>query len=122
MIKVAIPILHISDPALAECFYCGELGFEKTFAYQPFGETGPCYFGIVRDGVSIHLSSFPGDGVAGSAVSLKVDNLDKLFEEYNAKHIRIDLPPTDQSWGNREMYINDPDNNSIRFIQWSSGQ
>ena len=122
MIKVAIPILHISDPALAERFYCSELGFEKTFAYQPFGETGPCYFGIVRDGVSIHLSSFPGDGVAGNAVSLKVDNLDKLFEEYNTKHIRIDLPPTDQSWGNREMYINDPDNNSIRFIQWSSGQ
>jgi len=122
MIKVAIPILHISDPALAERFYCGELGFEKTFTYQPFGETGPCYFGIVRDGVSIHLSSFPGDGVAGNAVSLKVDNLDKLFEEYNTKHIRIDLPPTDQSWGNREMYINDPDNNSIRFIQWSSGQ
>ena len=122
MIKVAIPILHISDPALAERFYCGELGFEKTFTYQPFGETGPCYFGIVRDGVSIHLSSFPADGVAGNAVSLKVDNLDKLFEEYNTKHIRINLPPTDQSWGNREMYINDPDNNSIRFIQWNSGQ
>jgi catechol 2,3-dioxygenase-like lactoylglutathione lyase family enzyme len=30
--------------------------------------------------------------------------------------VPIELPPTDQTWGNREMYVNDPDGNSLRFI------
>ena len=122
MINLAIPVLHISDPVLAENFYCGQLGFTKGFEYRPFGENGPCYMGIARDGVSLHLSSFSGDGVAGNAVVLIVENVDELYKEYNQKGIRIDLPPTDQSWGNREMYIKDADNNSIRFTQWMEEQ
>jgi uncharacterized glyoxalase superfamily protein PhnB len=50
---------------------------------------------------------------------LIVDNIDKLYEEFVKKGVKIDLEPTDQSWGNREMYIADSDNNSIRFTQWS---
>ena len=119
MIKVAIPLLYISNPALAENFYCNQLGFEKTFTYQPFGETGPCYLGLVRDGVRIHLSSFPEDGKAGNAVVLIVDNVDILYNEFVKKGVQIDLAPTDQSWGNREMYTKDGDNNSLRFTQWS---
>jgi uncharacterized glyoxalase superfamily protein PhnB len=120
MIKLTIPLLHISDPVSAEKFYCDQLGFQKTFDYRPFGNTGPCYFGIIRDGIRIHLSSFPEDGRAGNAVVLVVDNVDQFYEEYNQKGIQIDLPPTDQSWGNREMYVKDGDNNSIRFTQWEN--
>jgi uncharacterized glyoxalase superfamily protein PhnB len=118
MIKLAIPVLHISDPLAAENFYCNQLGFEKTFSYSPFGEKGPYYMGMVRDGVRIHLSSFPGDGVAGNAVVLIAESVDVLYDEFVSKGVKIDLPPTDQSWGNREMYIADADNNSIRFTQW----
>jgi uncharacterized glyoxalase superfamily protein PhnB len=119
MIQVAIPLLHVANPVLAEKFYCDQLGFKKTFAYQPFGETGPCYFGLIRDGVRIHISSFPEDGKPGNAVVLVVDNVDMLFEEFVTKGVQIDLTPTDQSWGNREMYIKDGDNNCIRFTQWA---
>ena len=122
MIKLAIPLLHVSDPNAAERFYCDRLGFEKSFAYRPFGESGPCYLGITRDGVSLHLSSFPEDGVAGNAVALIVDNIDELHKEFVEKGVKIDLEPTDQSWGNREMYIKDADNNSIRFTQWSNSE
>jgi len=118
MIKLAIPLLHISDPLLAEIFYCDKLGFTKRFDYRPFGADGPCYFGMMRDDIRIHLSSFPEDGKAGNAVVLVVDDVDALYKEYSQKGIRIALPPTDQSWGNREMYIMDADNNSIRFTQW----
>jgi len=118
MIKLAIPLLHISNPLLAETFYCDTLGFTKTFDYRPFGIDGPCYFGLMRDGIRIHLSSFPEDGKAGNAIVLVVDDVDTLYKEYSEKELRIDLPPTNQSWGNREMYINDADNNSIRFTQW----
>ena len=118
MINLAIPLLHISDVIAAEAFYCDQLGFEKTFTYRPFGESGPCYLGVIRDGVRIHLSSFPEDGTAGNAVVLIVDNVDALHDEFLLKGVKIDLEPTDQSWGNREMYIKDGDNNSIRFTQW----
>jgi len=118
MIQRAIPLLHVSDALTAENFYCTQLGFTKTFTYQPFGVQGPCYFGLMRDGVNIHVSSFPGDGKAGNAVVLLVDNVNSLYEEFLSKAVNIDLIPTDQSWGNREMYIKDSDNNSIRFTQW----
>lgn len=120
MIKLAIPLLHVSDPFASENFYCSKLGFSKTFSYRPFGNDGPCYFGISRDGVSIHLSSFPGDGRGGNAIVLVVDNVDVLYAEFVGKEVKIDLEPTDQSWGNREMYVEDPDNNSVRFTQWQN--
>jgi uncharacterized glyoxalase superfamily protein PhnB len=50
---------------------------------------------------------------------LIVDNVDSLYDEFVAKGVQIDLVPTNQSWGNREMYIKDGDNNSIRFTQWT---
>ena len=120
MIKLAIPLLHVSDPISAESFYCHQLGFMKTFTYCPFGKSGPHYFGLSRDGVRIHVSSFPEDGKPGNAIVIIVDNVDNLYNEYVLKGVKIDLTPTDQSWGNREMYITDGDNNSIRFTQWTN--
>jgi len=118
MIKLAIPLLHVSDPVAAESFYCNKLGFEKSFDYRPFGNDGPCYLGLIRDNIRIHLSSFSGDGKPGHAIVLIVDDIDALHKEFISKDVQIDLPPTDQSWGNREMYVCDADNNSIRFTQW----
>jgi catechol 2,3-dioxygenase-like lactoylglutathione lyase family enzyme len=54
-------------------------------------------------------------------VYLLVDDVDGLHEELLRKKVRIDLEPTDQTWGNREMYVKDPDGNSIRFIRPSGG-
>lgn len=72
--------------------------------------------GISSDGVWLHVSSFPGDGVAGGVVGLIVDDVDALHEELVARGVPIALAPIDQTWGNREMYVRDPDGNSIRFI------
>jgi hypothetical protein len=77
--------------------------------------------GLSRDGVELHVSSFSGDGVSGGVAFLLVDDLDGLHTELVAKGVPIALEPTHQSWGNREMYINDVDGNSIRFVQENSG-
>ena len=116
MFKFAIPVLHVSSSAAAAEFYCDRLGFSQEFAYRPFGGLDPCYMGLTRDDVRLHVSSFSGDGVAGGVVFLVVRDVDELFKELKDKSITIDLEPTDQSWGNREMYIHDPDGNSIRFV------
>ena len=116
MLKFAIPILHVTNSAEAEKFYCDGLGFRQSFAYRPFGGADPCYMGLTRDDVELHLSSFSGDGVAGGAVFVGVESVDELHKELKTKGVIIDMEPTDQSWGNREMYVHDADNNSIRFV------
>ena len=117
MIRRAIPLLHVSNAAEAMRFYCHGLGFQLEFEHRPEGVTGdPCYLGVSRDGVWLNLSSFPGDGVAGSVINLMVDNVDKFFAEFTAKDVHIDTAPVDQSWGSREMYVKDADRNCLRFI------
>src|ERR1700739_1746344 len=117
MIRRAIPLLHVSNAALAIEFYCHGLGFQLEFEHRPEGVTAdPCYMGIVRNGVWIHLSSFNGDGVAGGVANLIVNNGDELYAEFTARQVHIDRPPVDQTWGSREMYVKDADKNCLRFI------
>ncbi len=118
MLRLAIPVLHVSDSAAAEAFYCDRLGFRRRFAYRvDESRPDPCYLGLERDGVTLHVSSFSGDGTSGGVVFLLVDDVDGLHAELVAKGVPIALEPTDQTWGNREMYIEDPDGNSIRFVR-----
>ncbi len=116
MIKLAIPVLHVSNSAAAEEFYCNRLGFQLEFANRlDAAKPDPCYMGISRDGVWLHVSSLSGDGVSGCAVNLWVDDVDALHAEFVAKDVPIDVGPVDQTWGTREMYVKDADSNSIRF-------
>ena len=118
MLRLAIPVLHVTSAARAEAFYCGRLGFERRFVYRPDpSREDPAYLGVSRDGAALHLSSFSGDGVAGAAVYLVVDDVDTLHAELAERGVEVGLEPTDQSWGNREMYVADPDGNSVRFAQ-----
>src|SRR5260370_932081 len=120
MFKLAIPVHHVSSAATAEEFYCDRLGFHQEFAYRiDDARSDPCYMGLTRDGVELHVSSFSGDGVYGGV--FLVEDVDALHEDLVAKGIRITLKPTNQSWGNREMYVIDPDGNHIRFVQDGGG-
>jgi catechol 2,3-dioxygenase-like lactoylglutathione lyase family enzyme len=114
-LHTAIPVLHVSRSVDAEAFYA-KLGFTQAFAYRPDETKDPCYMGFIRDGVQFHVSSFPGDGVAGGVVAFLVDDVDALHAEFVGRGVEIHLPPTDQTWGNREMYVTDPDGNSVRFV------
>jgi len=117
MLQIALPVLHVTSSKAAEDFYCGLLGFQKEFEYR-IDETkaDPCYMGVRRDKACIHLSSFSGDGVVGGIAFILVDDVDALHREFKEKNIAIHLPPTDQSWDNREMYVKDADGNSLRFV------
>ena len=116
MFKHAIPVLQVSSAEEAQAFDCGRLGFSLDFEMrlgEPAGD--PCYMGVTRDGATRHLSSFSGDGVAGGVVNFRVDDVDALHRELLAKGVAIDSGPVDQTWGNRELYVRDPDGNSLRF-------
>jgi hypothetical protein len=77
--------------------------------------------GLERDGVVFHVSSFIGDGVSGGVAMFVVDDLDALHGELIQRQVAIDVEPTNQSWNTREMYLQDPDGNSIRFRQGPAG-
>lgn len=118
MLKLAIPLLHVSSSERAEAFYCQRLGFQRTFVYRVDDrKPDPCFTGLIRDGVKLHVSSFPGDGCFGAVAAFLVEDVDRLHAELVARGAPISLCPTDQTWGNREMYVEDPDGNKIRFVQ-----
>jgi len=118
LLKLAIPVLHVSNSIAAEEFYCKRLGFRREFAHRvDDAKSDPCYMGLTRDGVWLHVSSFSGDGIPGGAVNLIVDDVDALHAELVEKGVRIDTGPVDQTWGTREVYVKDADGNSIRFIE-----
>jgi catechol 2,3-dioxygenase-like lactoylglutathione lyase family enzyme len=118
LLKFAIPLLHVSNSAAAEDFYCNRLGFRREFAHRAdAAKPDPCYIGVSRDGVWLHISSFSGDGISGGVANLIVDDVDALHAEFVAKGVQIAVGPVDQTWGTREMYVKDADGNSIRFIQ-----
>jgi len=100
LIKVAIPLVHVNSSVVAEEFYCTRLGFRREFAHRgDEAKADPCYTGVSRDGVWLHVSSFSGDGVSGGVVNLIVEDVDALHAEFVGKGVRIDTGPVDQTWG-----------------------
>jgi uncharacterized glyoxalase superfamily protein PhnB len=112
----AIPVLRITNSSVAEAFYCEKLGFHLDFSV-PANEKqqDPCYMGVSRDEAIMHLSSHAGDGVTGCVVLILCHDVDAVYAEFVAKGVAIHLAPVNQTWGMRELYVRDPDGNSVRF-------
>ena len=72
----------------------------------------PPTFGCVRrDGVEVFLSQ---EGlVAGMQLSVFVQDVDALHEEYKRSGAIIRRPPTDMPWGVRRMDVDDLDGHSL---------
>jgi uncharacterized glyoxalase superfamily protein PhnB len=120
MLQHAIPVLRVTNSTAAEDFYCSGLGFQRTFCWPPTEQSEPRYFGVNRDGVELHISSFPGDGTPGTTVFVLVDDVDLLHRELLSNGVHIDTAPIDQTWGTREMFVKDADRNCIRFASRSA--
>jgi uncharacterized glyoxalase superfamily protein PhnB len=115
---MAIPVIRVSSSIAAAAFYGSKLGFSQVFAYRPdASKEDPCYMGLSRGSVLIHVSSFEANGPTGVSAAFIVANVDALHSEFLNRGIEIHMAPTDQTWGNREMYLRDPDNNKLAFIQ-----
>ena len=82
MIKSAIPLLHVSNSAAAQKFYCDRMGFKLEFAHRTdVNLVDACYMGLSRDDVWIIVSFFSGDRVAGG-VNFKVQDVDAWQAEF----------------------------------------
>ena len=118
-----IPIFNVRDMAEAIRFYTRVLDFELAFAWP---EDTPFHAGLVRRPDELHLSLASGPRPRGRSSAIVVcDDVDALFEGFKARGFvppfRPESPvhegPLDQTWGAREVYIDDPSGNTLAFQQ-----
>ena len=106
----ATPILNVkSVPASIE-HYVDVLGFTKNWDWG----APPTFASVSRGEVCIFLCE-GGQGQPGTWMSVFVENVDLLYDEYKASGATIRRPPANYPWGMREMLVEDPDGHCLRM-------
>jgi hypothetical protein len=96
--------------------YVGKLGFNKKWNWG----TPPTFGCVTRGKVEIFLCQ-GAQGQAGTWVSIFMDHVDALYEEYKVSGAIIRLPPPNMPWGTREMNVEDPDGHRLRMGSDATG-
>jgi uncharacterized glyoxalase superfamily protein PhnB len=114
--ECAIPILNVRNFAASMDYYVNKLGFEKKWDW---GE--PPTFGCVRRGKVEIFFCEGSQGQPGMWMSIFVEDVDALYEEYKNKGAIIRQPPANFSWGVREMNVEDLDGHRLRMGSDATG-
>ena len=106
----ATPILNVKNLRASMDYYVEKLGFEKKWDWGD-----PPDFGCVRRGkVEIFLCQ-GGQGQPGMWMSIFMDDVDVLYEEYKQSGATILNPPINYPWQTREMLVEDLDGHRFRM-------
>jgi len=118
-----VPTFIVRDIGEAIAFHTGVLDFQLAFVMS---EDAPFYAVLRRGADELHLSLHTGRGPCGHCAAIVVcEEVDALFADFIARGLppssRPDSPghygPLDQTWGTREVYIDDPSGNTLCFQQ-----
>lgn len=104
------PILNVKHIPESIDYYVNRLGFAKDWDW---GEP-PTFASVSRGSVCIFLCE-GAQGQSGTWISIFVDNVDALYEAYQAQGAIIRQAPTNFPWGMREMNVEDPDGHRLRI-------
>jgi catechol 2,3-dioxygenase-like lactoylglutathione lyase family enzyme len=118
-----IPTVRCSNMERSLAFYTRVLGFQVIDGDSDL--TDPSFCILSLDGDRLFLSSHRGDGAYGQAIVIQTDNVDATVATMRHRGLpptnKSDSPvhtaPVNQTWGTREFYVDDPDGNTLRFIQ-----
>lgn len=116
-----IPVFKCRNMKRSVAFYTEVLDFACEGTWPE--EADPAYGVLLREGAELHLSSYSGGGAFGTVAYAAVKDVDELFPLYLSRGLdtsaKPDSPvhqgPVDQTWGNREFYVDDPDGNTLVF-------
>jgi predicted enzyme related to lactoylglutathione lyase len=114
--ECVVPILNVKDFAVSMEYYVKKLGFAKKWAWG----TPPTFGCVTRDKIDIFLCE-GAQGHSGMWMSIFMDDVDALHEEYKQSGATIRLPPTNMPWGTREMNVEDPDGHRFRMGSDATG-
>lgn len=118
-----IPILSVRDMDEAVGFYTNVLDFRVAFSWP---DERAIYVGLIRGADEMHLALATPDGRYGHGSAMVLcDDVNATFELFKTRGLaipsRVGSPvheaPLDQSWGTREVYIDDPSGNTLIFQQ-----
>jgi len=119
-----IPVIRCRHLRQSLAFYTNVLDFQ---CIEHAGDADPSFSTLMRCGSLLLLSSHGGDGAYGQVVVVVTDNVDVVCRRFRERGLKtpgdpyapveVHEGPIDQSWGTREFYVNDPDGNTVRFVE-----
>jgi catechol 2,3-dioxygenase-like lactoylglutathione lyase family enzyme len=104
----------MTDEERSRAFYVDGLGFRVDWTHR-FEPNLPALLQLSRDGMIFYLSQHVMDCAVGGLIHFFVDSVDDWHARLQRNGVTIELPPTDQPWGLREMHLLDPDGNRLRI-------
>ena len=113
-----IPLIKVKNIKEAIAFYTGILDFELKHPADSLNEFG---VDLINGDAELQLTSM--EGIFGTIVNIRVDEIDELFSKYlkrgldtsAKKESPVHQSPLNQTWGMREFYVTDADGNTLRF-------
>ena len=109
-LSAAIPIFNVHDLKASQRYYRDVLGFAVDWE-----DGDPPDFGSVSRGHAVVFMCQGCQGHPGAWVMLFTPDVDRLHAEFVAKGAIVKRPPTNMPWRLREMLVEDPDGNTMRF-------
>ena len=125
----AVPVLYSSDIERSLAFYTGVLEFELRYPEYRELSLRSGVIDLVCDGAIVQLSRHMGYHPTASSVNLELETalqVDEAFARYTERGLDpshrtespVHLGPLDQTWGTREVYVDDPDGNTLCLRAW----
>ena len=111
-----MPILNVRNVPASIDYYVHKLGFEKEWDW---GDP-PTFACVRRDQVRIFLCQ-GAQGAPGTWISIFVQDVDALYEDYQRRGADIRQAPTNFPWGVREMNVQDLDGHRLRLGSDATG-
>ena len=126
---IAVPVLYSSDLLRSLAFYTDVLEFELRYPEYRELAMRNGVIDLVCDGAIVQLSRHMGYQPTASSANLEMETavqVDEAFARYTERgldqsHRRespVHLAPLDQTWGTREVYVDDPDGNTLCLRAW----
>ncbi len=117
-----VPLFKVRDMRAALHHYTRVLDF---ICPDPTDTPDSLVVDLANEHALLQLTTCEADSLFGSVVNIWVEDVDALFARYIGRGLDIakkrsspvHQSPVDQTWGRREFYVTDADNNTLRFVQ-----
>lgn len=111
-----IPVLRVDSPEAAREFYVDVLGFRFDWGNDATAEHG-FYAQVSRNDLQLHLTN-DSPPLAGADVYFRMSGIDSLYRDVRAKlDAARPLAIHDTFYDARELAIDDPFGNRLRFVE-----
>ena len=120
-IRRTVPIVASDDLELARKFYAEFLGFEVAMDEPGFRMLRSPSNPTAQVITASRTGETMDPRVLEVKMSVEVGDVDAAYEEAQRRELRIVYPITDEPWGVRRFFVEDPDGNVINVVSHRSG-